>query len=411
MAVAFDAAGGPSYNSVNTYTTSWTHTLGATANCILVAVASTTSGGLNIPTVGGVAMTQLAAFNYVNTFGAQFIALYGLMNPGTGAKTINASVGSFSGYGVTAASVSYSGVYGFGNTARNAGTANACSVTVGAPSGSLAVAAMTAVTPTGTTITSFNGTSRVNGASPSPGGYVSFPLLIGELAGAGQATTLTGTAGGTTYQVTGNVAVSLLADYVPATTPDVANYTSAGSFSYTIPSWAYRFDVAVLGGGASGDVGGAGLNDGAGGGKATWVTTTWTRGYDFPLTATSFSVVVGAGGTGPAAFNGPGNPGNSSSVTAQSGPTVTSSGGITYNRLASGHVQAGDSATGITFNGTSLPGGTGGSGGTPGGNAGAYGSGGGGGNGVVLGSVAGGSGSRGYAFIKAYGGPAFFSMM
>lgn len=409
MAVAFDAAGGPSYNSINSYTTSWTHTLGASANCIIVAIASTTQGGVNTPTVGGVAMTLLAGpLNFINTFGAQFITLFGLMNPGTGAKTVNASVGSFAGYGITGASVSYSGVIGFGRAATAAGASNACSVTVGAPDGGLAVAAMTAVTPTGTTITAFNGTSRVNAASPAPGGYAAFPLLLGDKAGTGQ-TTLTGTAAGTTYTATGNAAVSLLGDYIPEANPQETLYSAAaGTFTYTIPSWAQKFDVAVLGGGGSGDIGGAGFNTGGGGGKATWQTATWHRGIDMPLYASSFTVVVGAGGTGPPSF-GTRQAGGSSSVTAY-GSVITSTGGITHIRLDTGHGQSGDSATGITFSGVSLPGGTGGTG--DGGNAGVYGSGGAGGNGVFAGSTPGGDGSRGYVYIKAYGDrPAFFPML
>jgi hypothetical protein len=185
-------------------------------------------------------------------------------------------------------------------------------------------------------------------------------------------------------------------------------FTTAGSFSYTIPQWAGKFDVAVLGGGGSGDTGGAGFNTGAGGGQATWQTVTWTRGVQIPWATNSFTVVVGNGGVGPAPF-GTRQAGGNSSVTAPSGPAVTSTGGITFLRLASGHGQAGDSAVGITFNGIVLPGGTGGTGNA--GNAAVYGSGGAGGNGVFLGSSAGGSGSRGYVSIVAYGdNPAFFAM-
>jgi hypothetical protein len=240
---------------------------------------------------------------------------------------------------------------------------------------------------------------------------VTFPLLLGDKAGTGL-TQLTGTAGGTSYQVTGNVAVSLLGDYIPEANPQETFYnTAAGTFTYTIPSWAQKFDVAVLGGGGSGDIGGAGFNTGGGGGEATWQTVTWHRGIDMPLTATNFTVVVGAGGTGPPSF-GTRQAGGSSSVTAwlAFGSVITSTGGITHVRLDTGHGQSGDSATGITFSGAALPGGTGGTG--NGGSAQPYGSGGAGGNGVFAGSSPGGSGSRGYVYIKAYGDrPAFFPLL
>ena len=186
-------------------------------------------------------------------------------------------------------------------------------------------------------------------------------------------------------------------------------YTTVGSFAvstYQIPYWCKKLDVAVLGGGASGDTGGAGFNNGAGGGQATWQTVTWTRGTDFAWTATTnTNGSLGNGGTGPAAY---GTSQNGQNTFVQIGSaTITSTGGITFNRLASGHGQVGDSAVGVSFSGTSLPGGTGGTAGAGfpyvvAGAASAYGSGGGGGGGVLVGSTSGGSGSRGYIFIKAY---------
>jgi len=176
-------------------------------------------------------------------------------------------------------------------------------------------------------------------------------------------------------------------------------FSTAGTFTYTAPAWARRFEVAALGGGASGDVGGAGFNTGAGGGASSWGTITWERGTDVRVGNETFTVVVGAGGAGPASF-GTRQPGGDSTVTALSGASLIVFGGITYNRLDTGHGQTGDAATGITFGGFTLPGGTGGA--ASGGNAGVYGSGGGGGNGVFAGSTAGGSGSRGYVSIVAY---------
>ena len=191
---------------------------------------------------------------------------------------------------------------------------------------------------------------------------------------------------------------------------EVFTYTAAaGTFTYTPPSWAQKFDIAALGGGGSGDIGGAGFNDGGGGGASSWGTVTWVRGIDVLLENESFTVVVGAGGIGPPSF-GTRQAGGNSTVTALSGASLIVSGGITHVRLNTGHIQNGDSAAGITFNGSVLTGGTGGTG--NGGNAQLYGSGGAGGDGVFVGSTAGGSGSRGYVYIKAYGDrPAFFPML
>jgi hypothetical protein len=214
------------------------------------------------------------------------------------------------------------------------------------------------------------------------------------------------------YSITANFGgsgtLAATADF-PVFAPVVTTYTTVGSFTfatYQIPYWCKKLDVAVLGGGASGDVGGAGFNNGAGGGQATWQTVTWTRGTSFAWTATSnTNGSLGDGGTGPAAY-GTSQAGENTFVQIGAA-TITSTGGITFNRLASGHGQVGDSAVGVSFSGTSLPGGTGGTGGAgfpyvAAGSAGIYGSGGGGGGGVLVGSTSGGSGSRGYIFIKAY---------
>jgi hypothetical protein len=73
-------------------------------------------------------------------------------------------------------------------------------------------------------------------------------------------------------------------------------YSTAGSYSYTIPSWANKIDVIVLGGGAAGTNGT--LGNGSGGRAGSWSLVTLTRGVDIPLATTTITGVVGAGGTG-----------------------------------------------------------------------------------------------------------------
>ncbi|QFG08878.1 hypothetical protein PBI_MALAGASYROSE_28 [Mycobacterium phage MalagasyRose] len=82
-------------------------------------------------------------------------------------------------------------------------------------------------------------------------------------------------------------------------TPQAAvptEYAVAGTYTYVIPVWCRCIDIVVLGGGAGGEGAGFFLNGGGGGGGGfAWITL--TRGVDIPWTATSITIVVGAGGT------------------------------------------------------------------------------------------------------------------
>jgi len=163
-------------------------------------------------------------------------------------------------------------------------------------------------------------------------------------------------------------------------------YTSAGTFTFTVPTGVTSVSVVALGGGASGGVTGSGTGPtyyggGGGGGLAYRNNVSVTPGQ-------TISVVVGAGGarvggttrnpsTG-AAINFIGNNGTNSSVTI-AGVATTGTGGLRSPGSASSTGAAGTVGAGGGPAGTRTGGGTGGSGGGNGGQL--SGSGGGGGAG------------------------------
>lgn len=180
--------------------------------------------------------------------------------------------------------------------------------------------------------------------------------------------------------------------------PVTQQFTTAGTFTYNIPSDALFIDIVLLGGGASGQTGnGANTVRGGGGNAGGWTLLTLQRGADIPWSATQISVTVGAGGAQPANSDhaGPNN-GASTSITVTGYGTSTAAGGTGKTGA-----QNGGSPGSRTLNGTTY---TGGSGGTGNGGAGtAPGAGGAGGNGGIFGSrTRGGAGSVGRVWFRAY---------
>jgi hypothetical protein len=113
MAVAFDAVG-PSATGTSSTTSplSWTHTIGAVSNSgILVGVGvdiGTDTGVSVSATCGGTAMTALGVVHSDNAT-AGFLAVFGLVAPGTGAKAITATTTGGSPDSITGGSISFSG--------------------------------------------------------------------------------------------------------------------------------------------------------------------------------------------------------------------------------------------------------------------------------------------------------------
>ncbi|UVF61199.1 minor tail protein [Mycobacterium phage DuncansLeg] len=98
----------------------------------------------------------------------------------------------------------------------------------------------------------------------------------------------------------------------------VQQFSSAGSYSYTIPRNCDFIDVVLLGGGGGGRSMPAVGTWGQGGRAGTWQTYTLVRGVDIPFATTVITGSVGTGGAGGAAAIGsnPGQPGGATTAVA-----------------------------------------------------------------------------------------------
>jgi hypothetical protein len=149
-------------------------------------------------------------------------------------------------------------------------------------------------------------------------------------------------------------------------TPVLVEYPTAGTYTYTVPSWAKYVDVIALGGGGGGHAGYFTIGNGGGGHSGVWKTQTLQRGVDFGAAVTSMTVTVGAGGAG----------GNVTGVTAHSGAaganttiaftdpssattTVTATGGLGGTDISPGNATGGDSPGNTTYIGRTFYGGPG----------------------------------------------------
>jgi hypothetical protein len=97
---------------------SWTHTINPGDNCLLVGVYGNPvfAGVPGVSIDSGGPFTLLSSVGYVG-FGWISYALWGLMNPPVGTRTL--ATGVF-GYGISATSIAYGGVSGFAATGQNA---------------------------------------------------------------------------------------------------------------------------------------------------------------------------------------------------------------------------------------------------------------------------------------------------
>ena len=135
--ITFQSVAAGSY--VSALGTSWTHTVGASANCLLVLSVSNSLSPATISIDTGQTLTFLNGLGYTS-FGNIYYYLYGLMNPTPGVRTISTTIGAFAGYSVGGASIAYSGVSGFAaNAATFAGSITSLSLSLPAFSGGVAV--------------------------------------------------------------------------------------------------------------------------------------------------------------------------------------------------------------------------------------------------------------------------------
>ena len=177
-------------------------------------------------------------------------------------------------------------------------------------------------------------------------------------------------------------------------------FTAPGAFSYTVPAGANKIDVVMLGGGAGSNCGGAGGDEGLGGGAGLWFQTTLTVGVEVAPGAV-ITGTVGAGGTAgtPGLTGNPGGMGQATTIPALS---MTAGGGLAP---AAGWSGDGRSPGNITWNnriyygGAAQPQSGTNSNGLPGN---APGGGACGGRGVVVGSNAAAAGAPGKVWFFAY---------
>lgn len=167
--VAYESTGAGS--SANGATVTWTHTIGATANCLIVGCVSATTFSGNVPTAKvGSTYLKLLGMSYWDT--NRFTLIWGLMNPPTGSQTITVTgATSYTG----ANSVAYSGVGGFSAPTYATGSGTSISAPVsGGVEGGLIVQVL-GNNSTGSLFTNYNQTARVNIRLTSMYG-----LLIGD---------------------------------------------------------------------------------------------------------------------------------------------------------------------------------------------------------------------------------------
>lgn len=358
---------------------SWTHT--ATAGAYVVAAVAIGSDWNYLPatpsatvTYGGTAMTLLGSVAMNNTGTAGIVALYGLANAPGGAKTVTVT-GAISGAAIdniAGNTVSYTNVANAATVTNNYGTTTSMSVSATGVTAGRVVNALACNAQPATygqlTFTSYSGTSRsVNTPQVSS---QEVALLIGDSGTVGSIS-FTATETGGTYGW-GGLAVQLLpAPVAPAAIssptydtatpwialagaagrsqhpPETTEFETAGTFTYTIPSWVIDgdyIDIVPIGAGAGGDYYGAlsspiiaGTTDPAyqyGGLAGSWnpVRLRYGDDYDIPTGTTTFSVTVGTPGAAAIANHATHTPqrggaGGNTTVTISGYPIITAAGG------------------------------------------------------------------------------------
>ena len=170
--VAFESIGAG--GSLQGSPVTWSHTIGASANCLIVGITTATFL-YAIPTcqVGSTYLKLLGIQPY-DIANNRFILLWGLMNPPTGVQTITVTgASSYTGGN----SVAYSRVGGFSAPTYTNGTGTSISslATGGVEGGIIVQALGSNATPTGALFTNYSQTARVNMRTATM-----FGLLVGD---------------------------------------------------------------------------------------------------------------------------------------------------------------------------------------------------------------------------------------
>jgi hypothetical protein len=387
IAVTYDATGAGYTASPNASTASgsWSHTAAAGATVIVsVATQQNSSTPTTTATYGGVAMTSLG-ISVNPTAGNTSVQLFGLQNVAGGPKTVAVSLnaGSNTVQNFAGQSASYTGVGGLQTAVTNGGTSGSLSSgSVPSALQNMVVCAFVAGAGSAFSMTSYSGTQRASQSVNSGGNYL--VTALGDTPGTSSSSiTVTASDGGAWWA---SVAVDLIPTLEPAPTtpaftysgnvpwfglggflfagPLTTQYNTAGSHTYTIPTWLKwgdKIDIAALGAGAGGLSSAAWLA-GYGGLAGSWMPQTLVYGVDIPATTTSLTVTVGAGGSGS------GGSGGNSTITGTGVTTITANGGTGNTGSANAGPGPGNQAlNGITYTGGGAQNTQGGNGIAPGG--------------------------------------------
>ncbi|QCG76887.1 hypothetical protein SEA_XIANYUE_32 [Mycobacterium phage XianYue] len=181
------------------------------------------------------------------------------------------------------------------------------------------------------------------------------------------------------------------------------SFFTAGAYTYQIPPWANFIDVILLGAGGGGQGMGSLSTWGKGGAAGSWVVVTLRRGVHIPLTTTTITGSIGAGGArGAGTFlpvvGGNGSAGGNTTATATGMTALTALGGAGGSGGAiDPFTAAGKSPGDQTLNGRLYQGGAGSSGAAnpPGA----------GGGGALISLQNGNAGAPGAAWFFAYQSP------
>jgi hypothetical protein len=356
---------------------SWTLTTAAGDNCVVVDLVGYSNASAITAlavTCAGVAMTQKSFIRYnTGALAWEYITQFELHNTGfapftAGAKTIAVTTtgGGTTGTqcGVQGVASSYQNISAVGTAATNTGTtANPNQTATGLTANSNTVAHSLLSTDGAAALTSPN----QNVIASIGGSTVTVAELIQDQLAYAATVPFSGTAaagswGASLFTLTSAQTTPLQTPAAPFT-PTLSNntpwmmlcgaaglsqiptkttqYTTAGNKTYTIPANATAaaqagtrvfFDIAGIGGGAGsgGGINTSPTNISGGGGAGTWGGVTLQLGVDIPLTTTSFTVHVGAGGAAGAASSLTGSNGaaTTATITGYTGTPISFAGGL-----------------------------------------------------------------------------------
>jgi hypothetical protein len=209
--VTYGATGAGNTQSSVTYGASplsWSHTIGASDNYVVVAVAygvTNTNTPSCAATYGGTSMSSLGRV-YCGGSSYVFLHLFGLSSPKSGAQTVTVTPNSgFGIYGIAANSVSMSNWAQTSAEVTVGQTAStSLSQTISSATNHLVVQAFCYFDSSANTasIASYNQTSRYNSGAVTPG--YAFALVLGTAAGASSVSfTATGSGGTANYCAAG----------------------------------------------------------------------------------------------------------------------------------------------------------------------------------------------------------------